>query len=86
MLGSLDLHDIVALIDGRPELADELASRLPRAEAFAAAALRKLGEERFSDHLLQASTASYGPVADARAELLRARVDELHTRLHQGPP
>lgn len=86
VLGSVDLHDIVALIDGRPELANELASADPELRAFAAAELRELSEARFFDYLLQASTAAYGPVADARAELLRTRVDELLTTLNQGLP
>jgi hypothetical protein len=76
-LASLDLHDVMALIDGRPELANELADADPRLRAFVVSELAALRDEPFFDYLLQSATSAYGPVAADRAELLRERVDAL---------
>ncbi len=84
VLRSLDLHDIVALIDGRPELVEELASAGSDLKAFVATELRAVSEEPFFDYLLQAASSAYGPTADARADLLHIRVRELLAGLDQG--
>jgi len=45
-----------------------------------------LSEEPFFAYVLQSVTSSYGPVAEARAELLRARLAELLAALERGSP
>jgi hypothetical protein len=68
-------HDVMALVDGRPELANELADGDPRLRAFVLSELAALRDEPFFVYLLQSATSAYGPVAADRAELLRGRID-----------
>lgn len=81
VLASLDLHDVLALVDGRPELADELTSAPPDLREFVAAELRALRDDAFFDYMLQSAASVYGPVADERAGVLSARIDQLMARL-----
>lgn len=81
VIASLDLHDVMTLIDGRPELEDELAASQPELEAYVAAELTALRGDPLFDYLLQSATSGYGQVATERAELLRTRIDELLARL-----
>jgi hypothetical protein len=67
----------MALIDGRPELADELADADPQLKSFVVSELAALRDRPFFDYLLQSASSGYGPVATERAELLRERVDGL---------
>jgi hypothetical protein len=80
VLTSLDLHDVMALVDGRPELAEELAEADLRLKSFIVSELGAVRDERFFGYLLQSATSGYGPVAEDRVELLRERIDVLiHT-------
>lgn len=85
-LRSLDVHDVVALLDGRPQLGGELTSADPELRSFVATELRALSEEPFFVYVLQSATSAYGPVAAARAELLRVRLEELLATLDRGSP
>lgn len=81
VLTNLDVHDVIVLIDGRLELADELAEEPEELRTFVAdelAALRDL--ERF-EYVVQAAVAGYGEVASERAELVARRVDAIISRL-----
>jgi hypothetical protein len=81
VLASLDLHDVIALIDGRPELSGELAAARTDLGAFVASELDALRTQPLFDYLLQAAVSGYGPVARPRGELLRTRIDHLLGRL-----
>lgn len=81
VLRSLDLHDIVALIDGRADLGEELISADPALRAFVAVELQALSGEPFFDYVIQGITSAYGPIAEARAELVRTRLNEFLSRL-----
>jgi hypothetical protein len=77
VMASLDLHDVMALIDGRPELAGELGGANPKLSRFVGSELAALRDSPFYDYLLQSATSGYGVVAVERAELLRKRVNNL---------
>jgi hypothetical protein len=77
MLASLDLHDVMALIDGRPALAGEFAGAEPQIRSFVVRELAALRDMPFYDYLLQSATSGYGTVAPDRTKLLRQRVDAL---------
>ena len=77
VLASHDLHDIMALIDGRPELAGELRNDDLRLLSFVTSELAALRDSPLYEYLLQSATSGYSTVAADRAELLRQRVADL---------
>jgi hypothetical protein len=85
LLASLDLHDVLALLDGHPQLADELATAPADVRAYAHQQLAELRDARDFDYLLQSATAGYGRVAAQRAAILRQRVEQT-VELLTGPP
>lgn len=81
VLRSLDVHDLVVLINGRPELGDELASQAEELRTYVA---NELGALRTNNHLgyvIQDAVTSYGDAAPARAAIVRERIDTLVARL-----
>lgn len=81
VLRSLDVHDLVVLINGRPELGDELASQAEELRTYVA---NELGALRTNNHLgyvIQDAVTSYGDAAPARAVIVRERIDTLVARL-----
>lgn len=81
VLRSLDVHDLVVLINGRPELGDELASQAEELRTYVA---NELGALRTNNHLgyvIQDAVTSYGDTAPARAAIVRERIDTLVARL-----
>lgn len=81
VLRSLDVHDLVILINGRPELGDELASQAEELRTYVA---NELGALRTNNHLgyvIQDAVTSYGDTAPARAAIVRERIDTLVARL-----
>jgi predicted nucleotidyltransferase len=81
ILTSLDVHDIVVLIDGRPELIDELAAQPEELRNFAAAELASLREVNYFEYVVQAAVAAYGDVAIERAAIVAERLDAIIARL-----
>lgn len=77
LLRSLDIHDVLALIDGRPELIEEVAAALPDLRAYIRDELSELRTEGYFSYAVESATASYGPVGAERARLVHARLDEL---------
>jgi hypothetical protein len=77
VLASLDVHDVLTLIDGRPELVDEISSARPNLRDYIRAELNTLRTEPYFDYAIDGATAGYGPVGTDRARLVRDRVDEL---------
>jgi hypothetical protein len=63
-------HDVLTLIDGRPEAAPDLRTYI-RGE------LDELRAKDYFDYAVQSATASYGPAGAGRAGLVRTRVDKL---------
>lgn len=81
VLTSLDVHDIVVLIDGRPDLVDELAVQPDELCAYAAAELASLRDIDYFEYVVQAAIAGYGEVASERAGIVAERLDAIVTRL-----
>jgi predicted nucleotidyltransferase len=81
VLASLDVHDIVVLIDGRPELIDELAAQPEELREYVAAELASLREVNYFEYVVQGAVAAYGDVANERATILAERLDAIIARL-----
>jgi hypothetical protein len=77
LLCSLDIHDVLTLIDGRPELIEEVASAAPDLRTYIRNELSDLCAEDYFNYAVQGATASYGPAGAGRARLVRTRIDEL---------
>jgi hypothetical protein len=77
LLGSLDVHDVLALIDGRPELSDELVTSPSSVRAYVREQLAGLRDEPYFDYVAEGATAAYGPAGIDRALVVRRRLDEL---------
>jgi hypothetical protein len=76
-LRSLDIHDVVTLLDGRPELVGEIQDATPALRTYVKGELAKLQAERDFDYAVEGAMASYGPVGIDRANLVRERLDRL---------
>ena len=81
VLTSLDVHDIVVLIDGRPELIEELAAQPEELREYVVAELASLREAEYFEYVVQAAVAAYGDVANERAAIVAERLDAIIARL-----
>ncbi len=77
VLRSLDVHDIVALVDGRPELADEVASEREDVRDAVRDGLAGLLSVAHVDYVIAGAVAGYGAAAVSRAEIVLARLERL---------
>jgi hypothetical protein len=68
---------VLTLIDGRPELIEEVASAPPDLRKYIRDELSELRTESYFDYAVESATASYGSVGAERARLVHARLDEL---------
>ncbi len=79
MLSSLDLHDILVLIDGRAELPDEIAAQALELQRYIAGELATLREERYFTYLIESALHGYGQQAASRAQHLQEQIDTIIT-------
>lgn len=77
LLASLDVHDVLTLIDGRPKLVEEVRSARPDLRDYIRAELTALQAEPYFGYAVEGATATYGPLGADRARLVRSRIDEL---------
>jgi hypothetical protein len=77
LLRSLDIHDVLTLVDGRPELVAEVQAAKPDLRAYVQDELVQLREEPYFDYAVDGATASYGSLGAERASLVRDRLDNL---------
>ncbi len=77
MLASLDLHDILVLIDGRPELPDEIAAQAPELQSYIGGELTTLRKDPYFTYLTESALHGYGQLTAPRAEHLREQIDTL---------
>lgn len=77
VLRSFDVHDIVALVDGRPELADEVASERDDVRDAVRDGLAGLLSVAHVDYVIAGAVAGYGAAAVSRAEIVLARLERL---------
>lgn len=80
LLGSLDIHDVLVLVDGRRELASEIETAPPDLRAYVRDELIELRAERDFDYVVEGAMAPYGPLGADRASLVRERIDQLITQ------
>jgi len=77
LLASLDVHDVLTLIDGRPELVEETRSATLELRDYIRGELTALREEPYFGYVVEGAMASYGPLGADRARLVGDRIDEL---------
>jgi len=77
LLRSLDVHDVLTLVDGRPELIDEFQAASPALRTYIRNELLDLRGEPYFDYAVEGATASYGPIGAERARLVQDRIEEL---------
>jgi hypothetical protein len=80
LLLSLDIHDVLTLVDGRPELAAEVKAARADLRAYVQEELVELLAEPYFDYALDSATAGYGQPGAERARLLRDRLHGLVAR------
>jgi hypothetical protein len=80
LLRSLDVHDILTLVNGRPELIAEIGSASPDLRSFVQAEVDTLSKNSYFGYAIDSAVAGYGPVAAERARVVRGRIDELLAR------
>lgn len=61
LLRSLDVHDVLTLFDGRPELTDEITTARPTVRTDIKGELSELRAEPYFDYAVEGATAGYGP-------------------------
>jgi predicted nucleotidyltransferase len=80
LLPSLDVHDILTLFNGRPELNSEIRSSSDDLRSFVEEEIEALSEHSYFSHVIDSAVAGYGPRAIGRAQILQQRIDELLAR------
>lgn len=80
LLRSLDVHDVLTLVDGRPELTAEIEAARPDLRAYVRDELVQLQAERYFDYAVDGATAGYGPLGADRANLVRERLQQVIAR------
>ncbi len=77
LLRSLDVHDVLTLIDGRPELIEEIEVAPSGIGTYIKDELTDLRTEPYFDYAVEGATASYGTIGIERAQLVRDRIEGL---------
>lgn len=77
MLASLDLHDVLVLIDGRPELSDETAQEPQAIREYIAAELAAVMKDPYFRYLAESATQPYGELGPDRASRLIEQTTKL---------
>ncbi len=77
ILGSLDLHDVVVLIDGREELIAEINQEKPILLRYIANELAELRRNPHFAYLVESALHDYGPLVAARAGEIHRRIEAI---------
>jgi predicted nucleotidyltransferase len=77
MLRSLDLHDILVLIDGRPELPDEITAQTPELQSYIGHELAILRQDPYFTYLVESALHGYGQLTAPRAQHLQQQIDRI---------
>lgn len=77
ILLSLDVHDILVLIDGRPELAAELAGQPSDLRTYVARELTELRGDPDFDYAVESALRGYGPLSAERSKIVRDRLNTI---------
>jgi hypothetical protein len=77
MLRSLDLHDILVITDGRPELPDEIAAQTPELQSYIGNELANLSKDSYFAYLAESALHGYGRLAAPRAQHLQQQINTI---------
>lgn len=77
MLKSLDLHDVLVLIDGREELPGEIHAEPKALSAYICKELAVLGDDPFFSYLIDSALHGYGQLGAERGRGLQLKIDGL---------
>ena len=77
MLRSLDVHDILVIIDGRPELPEEIAAQAPALRDYIRRELSDLRKDPYFTYLAESALHGYGGLAPRRAQQLHRQIDTI---------
>lgn len=80
VLRSLDVHDLLTLVNGRPELATEIRSAPDDLRSFVQSEMGALSEHSYFSYSIDSAVASYRSLAVQRAQVVRQRIDDLRAR------
>jgi hypothetical protein len=80
LLRSLDIHDVLTLVDGRPELVSEIEAAEPKLRAYIRDELVQLQAEPYLDYAVDGAAAGYGSPGARRADLVRERLQQCFLR------
>jgi predicted nucleotidyltransferase len=81
ILRSLDVHDVIVLVNGRPELVDELVDQGEGLKRYVAKELATLEDHAYFDYVIQDAVKAYGTAAGSRAGIVRDRITDIVDRL-----
>jgi Nucleotidyl transferase AbiEii toxin, Type IV TA system len=76
-LRSLDLHDVLVLIDGREELGAEISAESPVLRKYVADQLAAIAKDPYFSDLAESAMFGYGALGASRAEQLQDAVKSL---------
>jgi predicted nucleotidyltransferase len=77
LLRSLDIHDLLTLVNGRSELIDELDAAPPEVRTYVRDELRAVRQEPYFDYAVESALAGYGLTTGNRAQFLIRRIDAI---------
>jgi predicted nucleotidyltransferase len=77
LLGSLDVHDLLTLVNGRPELVNELEAASTDLRSYVRDELRALRHDPYFAYAVEGALAGYGATAIERARLVSRRIDAI---------
>lgn len=80
VLPSLDVHDILTLFNGRPELISEIRSSSEDLRSFVEEEMAALSQDPYFSYAVDSAVTGYGPAAIQRARVVRQQIDELLAR------
>ena len=80
LLASLDVHDVLTLVNGRPELISEIRSAPDDLRSFVKDEMEALSEHPYFSYVIDSAVSGHGPAAPQRAQLVRQRIDEVVAR------
>lgn len=77
LLRSLDIHDVMTLVDGRPGLINEIDAAPTPLRAYIQKELAELRREPYFAYAAEGAVATYGPLAAERTRLIQSQIENL---------
>lgn len=77
LMRSIDAGDVLALVNGRDALVEEITGSSPALVAYTAAETRRLLDHPDADYALLDAAHGYGRAAPERSAMIRARLERI---------